>query len=173
MSRQSKLGRTRNPRRALLRGLATALIDQQRITTTRPKAKALVPYVERLITKAKRGDLANRRRIMAKVATTASAHRLVDHLAGQLRGRSSGHLRLRPAGWRQGDHSPLATVSFVDLEPAATAKKEESLTAKAKAVASGQPASQVRADRQPATGTKPRRAARKASTRNRANQKRI
>ena len=173
MPRQPKLGRTRNPRRALLRGLATALIDQQRITTTRPKAKALVPYVERLITKAKRGDLANRRRIMTKVATRASAHRLVDHLAGQLGGRSSGHLRLRSAGWRQGDHSPLATVSFVDLEPVAAAKKEGRSTAKTKAVASDQPTGQVRADHQPATGTKPRGPGRKASTRNRANQKRI
>ena len=180
MAIKRKLGRTRDPRRALMRGLATDLIDHQAITTTKAKAKTLIPYVERLITKAKKGDLHNRRQIIAQVSTPASAHKLVDHLAGRLGGRNSGHLRLRPAGWRKGDHSPLATVSFVDLDPTTTTPTQAAApaNAKAKAIAGGTKRRSVRrqprptADQtiqtQPQPGTGPQ-----SSGRNRANQKRV
>lgn len=177
MANKRKLGRPRDPRRALLRGLASDLIDQQSITTTRAKAKEIIPYVERLITKAKKGDLHNRRQIIARVATKASAHKLVDGLAPKLGGRTSGHLRLRPAGWRQGDHSSLATVSFVDLaaEAETTTATPPPVNAKTKAIAD-KPAPTQRQPRakadSPAAQPKPA-GGQQATSRNRANQKRV
>ena len=109
-----KLGRERDQRRALIKGLATALIEQEKITTTMPKAKELLPYVEGLITKAKQGGLHNRRQVLADVTTVAMGHKLVDVIAPKLKGRTSGHLRIKPAGNRVGDNAPMATVSFVD-----------------------------------------------------------
>ncbi len=113
-SRVPKLGRERDQRRALIKGLATALIKEESIETTLPKAKALVPYAEKLITKAKKGDLHNRRQIVASVATVESAHKLVDDIAPKLAGRDSGHLRLEKTDLRRGDNAQLARVSFVD-----------------------------------------------------------
>jgi large subunit ribosomal protein L17 len=109
-----KFGRERDERRALIKGLATNLIDNGQITTTTPKAKELVPYVEKLITKAKKGDLHNRRQVISKVATKDSAHKLVDEIAPKLTGRNSGHLRLEKQDNRRGDNAQMATVSFVD-----------------------------------------------------------
>jgi large subunit ribosomal protein L17 len=109
-----KFGRERDERRALLKGLATELINHESIVTTTPKAKELVPYVEKLITKAKVGDLHSRRLIIAKVAHLDSAHKLVDEIAPKLTTRNSGHLRIERAGWRRGDNAQMARVSFVD-----------------------------------------------------------
>jgi len=109
-----KFGRETDQRTALIKGLASELIDHTSITTTLPKAKELVPYVEKLITKAKVGNLHNRRQIISKVATPEAAHKLVDEIAPKLTGRNSGHLRIEKSGWRKGDNAPLATVSFVD-----------------------------------------------------------
>lgn len=125
-----KFGRERDERRALLKGLATELINHESIVTTTPKAKELVPYVEKLITKAKVGDLHSRRLIIAKVAHLDSAHKLVDSIAPKLTTRNSGHLRIERAGWRRGDNAQMARVSFVDsleesVKPAVSAKAAE------------------------------------------------
>ena len=174
MAGRRKLGRTRDPRRALMKGLATALIDHRRVTTSRAKAKELVPYVERLITKAKRGDLASRRRIIARVATVDSAHRLVDQLAGQLDGRTSGHLRLKPAGFRRGDQSSLATVSFVDLDPAdQTAESTATTRATAKTKAADRKSAGPARPDYDQQSSQPKPVAGPAASRNRANQKRV
>ncbi|HET7630624.1 MAG TPA: 50S ribosomal protein L17, partial [Candidatus Saccharimonadales bacterium] len=89
-----KLGRERDQRRALIKGLATSLVEYQAIETTLPKAKEVVPYLEKLITKAKKGDLASRRGVIAGLSTQAAAFKLVDAIAPQLGGRVSGHLRI-------------------------------------------------------------------------------
>src|SRR6218665_2711837 len=89
-----KFGRERDQRRALLKGLATSLVEHGKIETTLPKAKELVRYIEKLITKAKRGDLANRRAVIAGLNTQATASRLLDVIAPQLTGRTSGHVRV-------------------------------------------------------------------------------
>src|SRR6201996_9652794 len=89
-----KLHRERDQRRALIKGLADSLVKYEAIETTLPKAKEIVPYVEKLITKAKKGDLHNRRMIIASLQTLTSAHKLVDEIAPKLAGRSSGHLRI-------------------------------------------------------------------------------
>lgn len=113
-ARINKLGRERDQRRALMKGLATALIEEESIETTLPKAKALVPYAEKLITKAKKGDLHNRRQIIASVSTIDSANKLVDDIAPKLTGRDSGHIRLEKTDNRRGDNAKMARVSFVD-----------------------------------------------------------
>jgi large subunit ribosomal protein L17 len=109
-----KFGRERDQRNALLKSLAEALIIQESIETTLPKAKEIVPYVEKLITKAKKGDLHNRRMIIADLMTISSAHKLVDDIAPKLGKRTSGHLRIEQTVLRRGDGAQLARVSFVD-----------------------------------------------------------
>lgn len=109
-----KFGRERDQRRALVKGLASNLIINETIETTEAKAKELVPYVEKLITKAKKGDLHNRRQVIAKMANTESAHKLVDEIAPKLKDRNSGYLRIKKSGERRGDNAPLAKVAFVD-----------------------------------------------------------
>jgi large subunit ribosomal protein L17 len=73
-----------------------------------------VPYLEKLITKAKKGDLHNRRQVLSGLQTISSAHKLVDEIAPKLKSRSSGHLRIVKTANRRGDNAQLARVSFVD-----------------------------------------------------------
>jgi large subunit ribosomal protein L17 len=109
-----KFSRDRDQRRALIKGLATSLVEHGKIETTFPKAKELVRYIEKLITKAKKGDLANRRRVIAGLSTQAAAFRLVDVIAPQLTGRTSGHVRVERTRLRVGDGAQMATIAFVD-----------------------------------------------------------
>lgn len=109
-----KLHRERDQRDALIKGLADSLIKYESIETTLPKAKEVVPYVEKLITKAKKGDLHNRRQIISSLQTLASAHKLVDEIAPKLKARSSGHLRIEKTRLRRGDNAQMAKVTFVD-----------------------------------------------------------
>ncbi len=119
-----KFGRERDQRRALMKGLATSLVEHGKIETTLPKAKELVRYIEKLITKAKKGDLASRRAVIAKLSTTAAAYKLVDEIAPQLTGRTSGHVRVQRTRVRVGDGAQLATIEFVDeLKPVAKESK--------------------------------------------------
>jgi len=109
-----KFHRERDQREALLKGLADSLVKYETIETTLPKAKEVVPYVEKLITKAKKGDLHNRRQVISSLQTVSSAHKLVDEIAPKLGARNSGHLRITKTTTRRGDNAPLAKVSFVD-----------------------------------------------------------
>lgn len=109
-----KFGRERDQREALIQSLAEALILKQSIETTLPKAKEVVPYVEKLITKAKKGDLHNRRQILASLQTVAAAHKLVDDIAPKLTKRNSGYFRIERTVTRRGDRAQLARISFVD-----------------------------------------------------------
>jgi len=134
-----KFHRERDQRRALIKSLADSLIKYESIETTLPKAKAVVPYVEKLITKAKKGDLHNRRQVISDLQTLASAHKLVDEIAPKLKGRSSGHLRLEKTGLRRGDNAQLARVSFVDdLKAAPVAKAAVSSAVAPKTVAAAE-----------------------------------
>jgi large subunit ribosomal protein L17 len=118
-----KFGRERDQRSALVKSLAESLVKYEAIETTLPKAKEVVPYVEKLITKAKKGDLHNRRQVVSDLQTVASAHKLVDDIAPKLAGRTSGHLRVERTRLRRGDNAQLARVSFVDdLSEAPVAK---------------------------------------------------
>ncbi len=118
-----KFHRERDQRRALVKGLADSLVRDEAIETTLPKAKEIVPYVEKLITKAKKGDLHNRRQVLSGLQTVESAHKLVDQIAPKLQGRTSGHLRIEKTNLRRGDNTQMARVSFVDdLKEAPVAK---------------------------------------------------
>lgn len=119
----TKFHRERDQREALIESLAEALIIHGSIETTLQKAKAVVPYVEKLITKAKKGDLHNRRMIISSLQTVASAHKLVDEIAPKLGGRDSGHLRVTRTTNRRGDNAEMARVSFVDDLSAAPVAK--------------------------------------------------
>lgn len=109
-----KFGRERDQRRALMKGLATSLVEHGQIETTLPKAKELSRYIEKVITKAKKGDLANRRAVIAALSTQAAAFKLVDEIAPQLSGRVSGHVRVTRTRLRIGDGAQMATIGFVD-----------------------------------------------------------
>ena len=123
--RGRKLGRQRDQRRALLKGLATSLVMEESIETTLPKAKELVRYIEKLITKAKKSNLANRRAVIAGLSTQVAAVKLVDQIAPQLTGRTSGHIRVERTRLRVGDGAQMAIVEFVDeLKPMPKAAKE-------------------------------------------------
>ena len=119
-----KFGRERDQRRALLKGLATELVMHESIETTLPKAKELSRYIEKLITKAKKGDLASRRAVIAGLNTQEAAFKLVDSIAPQLKGRDSGHVRVVRTRVRVGDAAQLAEISFVDELKAANTEKE-------------------------------------------------
>jgi large subunit ribosomal protein L17 len=109
-----KFHRERDQREALIKGLANSLVLHESIETTLPKAKEIVPYVEKLITKAKKGDLHNRRQVINGLQTVEAAHKLVDEMAPKMGGRVSGHLRIERTELRRGDNAQLARVSFVD-----------------------------------------------------------
>lgn len=128
-----KFHRERDQRRALMKGLADSLVKYEAIETTEMKAKELVPYIEKLITKAKKGDLHNRRRVIAGLQTVESAHKLVDEIAPKLTGRVSGHVRVTRTRARRGDNAQLAKVSFVDdLHEAPVAKAAKPAVKEAK-----------------------------------------
>lgn len=109
-----KFGRERDQRRALKRGLAVSLIEHGRIETTLPKAKETVRFIEKLITKAKKGGLANRRAVIAALDSQIAAIKLVDVIAPQLTARNSGHVRVKRTRIRVGDAAQLASIEFVD-----------------------------------------------------------
>lgn len=120
-----KFGRERDQREALIKGLADSLILHESIETTLEKAKDLRPYVEKLVTKAKKGGLHNRRQVIKSVQTLEAAHKLVDEIAPKIK-RDSGYLRITKTDTRRGDNAQLARISFVDdLKAAPVAKKAE------------------------------------------------
>lgn len=146
-----KLHRERDQREALVKGLADSLIKYESIETTLPKAKEVVPYVEKLITKAKKGGLHNRRQVIAALQTLESAHKLVDELAPKLAGRTSGHLRVEKTRLRRGDNAQLARVSFVDdLKAAPVAKAAPKAATKAAKVEAASAASKPEVKKTPA-----------------------
>lgn len=149
-----KFHRERDQRNALIKGLADSLVKHESIETTLPKAKEIVPYVEKLITKAKKGDLHNRRQVISGLQTVESAHKLVDEIAPKLRGRNSGHLRIERTAVRRGDNTQLARVSFVDdLKTAPVAKAAEKASETPKTEAPAKPAVKKAPAKKPAAKT--------------------
>lgn len=108
-----KFGRETDQRRALQRGLMRALIEHQSITTTLARAKEIRRGTEKLVTIAKKGGLANRRLLISRLDDIKTANLLMDVIAPQIK-RDSGYLRIERAGFRKGDNTEMATISFVD-----------------------------------------------------------
>ncbi len=112
--RVPKLGRTAAHRKAMLRNMVTDLFRHERIETTLPKAKALRPLAEKMITLGKRGDLHARRQALAVVRDKGVVHKLFTELADRYRDRQGGYVRILKLGFRRGDNAPLALVEMVD-----------------------------------------------------------
>jgi large subunit ribosomal protein L17 len=111
-----KLQRKSGHRTALLRNMAAALIKHEQITTTTAKAKELRPYVEKLITLAKRGGLSNRRLAHARMLDAIQEKKLFEVLAERYAGREGGYTRIIKAGIRASDAAPIAVIELVDRD---------------------------------------------------------
>lgn len=108
-----KLSLAAGPRRALIRGQVTSLVLHEQITTTLAKAKEIAPHLERLVTKAKKGDQHNRRQIRAFLLTDKATDKLVEEIAPTFTSRQGGYTRIIKAGTRRGDNAPMAIVALV------------------------------------------------------------
>ncbi|MYW06156.1 50S ribosomal protein L17 [Streptomyces sp. SID3343] len=100
--------------RLILAGLATALFEHGRITTTEAKARRLRPVAERLITKAKKGDLHNRRQVLTIVRDKSVVHSLFEEIGPRYANRPGGYTRITKIGNRKGDNAPMAVIELVE-----------------------------------------------------------
>ena len=107
------LGRKATARKALLRDLATSVVVYEKIKTTEAKAKAVRPVVERLITKAKKGDLATRRMLLAFFTTEQPVNKLLEVIGPRYKDRHGGYTRITKLGHRQGDGADIAQIELV------------------------------------------------------------
>lgn len=114
-----KLNRTGSHRIAMLRNMAASLIKHEQITTGVAKAKELRPYVEKLITLAKKGGLSNRRLAQSRLMDDAQLTKLFDVLATRYADRNGGYTRIIKAGYRASDASPMAIIELVDRDTSA------------------------------------------------------
>src|SRR5678810_1238269 len=114
-----KLQRTSSHRAALFRNMAAALIKHEQITTNTAKAKELRPYVEKLVTLAKRGGLSNRRLAQSRLMDDAQLNKLFDVIGPRYADRNGGYTRVIKAGIRASDAAPIAIIEFVDRDVSA------------------------------------------------------
>jgi large subunit ribosomal protein L17 len=111
-----KLQRTSSHRAALFRNMAAALIKHEQITTTTAKAKELRPYVEKLVTLAKKGGLSNRRLAHSRIMDEAQERKLFEVIGPRYAERNGGYTRIIKAGIRQSDAAAIAIIEFVDRD---------------------------------------------------------
>ncbi len=114
-----KLGRTSAHRTAMFANMSASLIKHEQIVTTLPKAKELRPFVEKLVTLAKRGDLHARRQAISQVRDLTQVQKLFTTLGPRYSARNGGYIRVLKAGFRHGDNAPLAVIEFVDRDESA------------------------------------------------------
>ncbi|MGH3475435.1 MAG: 50S ribosomal protein L17 [Nocardioidaceae bacterium] len=110
----ARLGGSPAHQRLILANLATSLFEHGRITTTEAKARRLRPFAERLITKAKRGDLHNRRLVLRTIQNKTVVHELFTEIAPRYASRPGGYLRITKVGPRKGDNAPMAVIELVE-----------------------------------------------------------
>lgn len=127
-----KLGRTTSHRRSLLRNMVTSLIMEERIETTVPKAKALRPSIEKMITLAKRGDLAARRQAASYVMTDEAVKKLFDTLGPRFGDRQGGYTRIIRSAWQKGDGADKAFIELLGSEKLIDEKRQKRAEARAK-----------------------------------------
>jgi len=109
-----KLNRTSSHRKAMFVNMAQALLKHEQIVTTLPKAKELAPIVEKLISLAKKGGLANRRLAVSRLQDETLVKKMFDELADRYKERAGGYTRVLKAGYRHGDNAPMAVIELVD-----------------------------------------------------------
>ncbi len=122
---RSKLNRTTGHRKALMRNLATALIKEERIHTTEAKARNLRPFVEKLITLGKRGDLAARRLAFSRLGKKEAVHKLFEEIAPRFSERPGGYTRIIKDNFRAGDSAPMAYIELVEHVEKKMVKKKK------------------------------------------------
>lgn len=145
---RNQLGVKKEHREALLANLSTALIQHGRIKTTLEKAKALRPFVEKVITLAKKGSLHDRRIAIARVRDVAAVHELFDEKAEQFASRSGGYTRIYKIGTRRGDAAEMALIELIDADDEGYGKKSKPKAKKAEKPAEA-PAAEVEAEEAP------------------------
>ena len=111
-----KLNRTSSHRKALLMNMSNALIKHEQITTTLPKAKELRPFIEKVVTLGKKGDLSARRKTMSILQDIKMTKKIFDTLANRYSDRNGGYTRIIKLGNRYGDNAPTAVIEFVDRD---------------------------------------------------------
>lgn len=117
-----KLNRTASHRKAMFANMSSSLVEHEQIVTTLPKAKELRPFVEKLVTLAKKGDLNSRRIAIARMRNKEQAKKLFDVLGPRYKDREGGYIRIMKAGFRYGDNAPMAVIEFVDRDEDAKGK---------------------------------------------------
>jgi large subunit ribosomal protein L17 len=127
-----KLGRNTSHRRALLRNLVTSLIIEERIETTLPKAKAIRPLAERMITLGKRGDLSARRQAASFLMTRDAVDKLFNTVSPRMGDRNGGYLRILHSGWQKGNGADLAIIELLGSEQVIAEKQKKRAEARAK-----------------------------------------
>ncbi|HEU0192366.1 MAG TPA: 50S ribosomal protein L17 [Mycobacterium sp.] len=143
-----RLGGSSSHQKALLANLATSLFTHGRITTTEPKARALRPYAEKLITHAKKGTLHNRREVLKKIRDKDVVHSLFAEIGPHFADRNGGYTRIIKVEARKGDNAPMAVIELV-REKTATSEAERARragAAKPAAKPAEQPAEKVEAE---------------------------
>src|SRR3954449_6940247 len=126
----ARLGGSPSHQRLIVSNLATALFEHGRITTTEAKARVLRPVAEKLITKAKRGDLHNRREVLKTIRDKSVVHVLFTEIAPSFAERPGGYTRITKIGPRKGDNAPMAVIELVteSYTPSAPKKKAAKTT---------------------------------------------
>ena len=127
----TRLGGSPAHQRLIVSNLATALFEHGRITTTEAKARVLRPVAEKLITKAKKGDLHNRRQVLQTIRDKGVVHTLFEDIAPRYAERPGGYTRITKIGPRKGDNAPMAVIELVTEEYTPKAKSEKSKQAPA------------------------------------------
>lgn len=111
-----KLNRTSSHRKAMFANMAASLLEHEQIITTLPKAKELKPIMDKLVTLAKKGDLASRRRAIARIRDKDAVRKLFEVMGERYRDRHGGYTRVLKAGYRYGDNAPMAVIELVDKD---------------------------------------------------------
>ena len=140
----ARLGGSPAHQKLILSNLATSLFEHGRITTTEAKARVLRPYAERLITKAKKGDLHNRRLVLRDIRDKGVVHALFEEIAPQFAERPGGYTRITKLGPRKGDNAPMAVIELVTEEYAPKARSTR--PAQAEAAPAATPATEAPAE---------------------------
>ncbi|MEU2086562.1 50S ribosomal protein L17 [Streptomyces albus] len=150
-----RLGGSASHQKAMLGNLATALFEHGRITTTEAKARRLRPVAERLITKAKKGDLHNRRQVMRTILDKGVVHTLFTEIGPRYENRPGGYTRITKIGPRRGDNAPMAVIELVEpltVQQAAVGEAEAATKRAAKDAAGDEAAADLKKDAAEAEG---------------------
>ena len=138
-----KLSRRREHRKAMLANLASSLVKNGNVRTTDAKAKEVRPFVERMVTFAKRGDLHARRIVLSRMKDPAAVKKLFDEYGPKFATRLGGYTRILKLGFRHGDNSPVSLIEFVGEEKVRISAKKPKTTGKKKKEYLGEPVGEV------------------------------